>query len=232
MINCTSKYWKIYTGIGRQPSNFTRSSGKFPSGKVLGKATQSPPNYSQQIIKKLEWDDMGLKIDGEYLNNLRFADDIVFLSDSGEDLKKMISDLHKESLKVGLVMNMKMTKIMFNKHLIGRQIMIGNKALEVVEQYTYLGQMVSANPAHEKEIRRRIGMGWSAFGKQNLVMNMNLPLSLKRKVYNQCILPVLTYGSETWRLTKELERKLRSAKRGREKNAGYNMERQETSIMD
>ncbi len=54
--------------------------------------------------------------------------------------------------------------------------MIGNEALELVKEYTYLGQMVSANPAHEKEIRR-IGMGWSAFGKQNLVMNSNLPLS-------------------------------------------------------
>ncbi len=75
--------------------------------------------------------------------------------------------------------------------------MIGNEALELVEEYTYLGHMVSANPAHEKEIRRRIGMGWSAFGKQNLVMNSSLPLSLKRKVYNQCILPVLTYGSDT-----------------------------------
>ncbi len=86
--------------------------------------------------------------------------------------------------------------------------MIGNEALELVEEYTYLGQMVSANPAHEKEIRRRIGMGWSPFGKQNHVMNSYLPLSLKGKVYNQCILPVLTYGSESWCLTKELERKL------------------------
>ncbi len=94
--------------------------------------------------------------------------------------------------------------------------MIGNEALELVEEYTYLGQMVSANPAHEKEIRR-IGMEWSVFGKQNLVMNSNLSLSLKRKVYNQCILPVLTYGAETWRLTKELERKLRSAQRGMER---------------
>ncbi len=48
-------------------------------------------------------------------------------------------------------------------------------------------------------------------------MNSNLPLSLKRKVYNQCILAVLTYGSETWRLTKKLERKVRSAKRGMER---------------
>ncbi len=31
---------------------------------------------------------MGLKIDGEYLNNLRFADDIVLLSNSREDLIK------------------------------------------------------------------------------------------------------------------------------------------------
>ncbi len=95
--------------------------------------------------------------------------------------------------------------------------MIGNEALELVEEYTYIGQTVSANPAHEKEIRRRIRMGWIAFGKQNLVMNRNLPLSLKRKVYKQCILPVLTYGSETWRLTRELERKLRSAQRGMER---------------
>ncbi len=60
-------------------------------------------------------------------------------------------------------------------------------------------------------------MGWSGFGQQNLVMNSNLSLSLKRKVYNQCILPVLTYGSETWRLTKELERKLKSAQKGMER---------------
>ncbi len=107
--------------------------------------------------------------------------------------------------------------------------MIGNEALELVEEYIYLGQMISANPAHEKEIRRRTGMGWSALGKQNLVMNSNLPLSLKRKVYNQCILPVLTHGSETWRLIKELEGKLRSAERGMErqknKHHGWNRRR-------
>ncbi len=117
---------------------------------------------------------------------------------------------------MGLKMNMKKTKIVYNKHLIGRQIMIGNEAVELMEEYTYLGQMVSANPAHEKEIRR-IGMGWRAFDRQSLVMNSNLPLSLKKKVYNQCILPVLTYGSETWHLTKELEGNLRIAQRGMEK---------------
>ncbi len=53
----------------------------------------------------------------------------------------MISELHRESLKVGLKMNMK-RKILYNKHLTGWQIMIGNEALELVEEYTYLGQML------------------------------------------------------------------------------------------
>ncbi len=43
----------------------------------------------------------------------------------------------------------------------------------------------------------------------------DFPLSLK--IYNQCNLPVLTYGSETWHLTKEQEQKLKSAQRGMER---------------
>ncbi len=95
-------------------------------------------------------------------------------------------------------MNMKETKVLFNNQLAGQQIMIGNETLKRVEIYIYLGQTVSANPAHDREIKRRIGMGWTAYRKQHRdIVNNNLPLSLKRKVYNQCILPVITYGSET-----------------------------------
>ena len=56
-------------------------------------------------------------------------------------------------------------------------------------------------------------MEWSDF-KDNTVMKSIIPLSLNRKVYNHCILPFLTYRSETWNLEKDLERKLRSAQRG------------------
>lgn len=40
-----------------------------------------------------------------------------------------------------------------------------------------------------------------------------MPLSLKREVYNHCILPALTYGAETWSITKQLEKKLRTTLR-------------------
>lgn len=48
-----------------------------------------------------------------------------------------------------------------------------------------------------------------AFGKNGDIVNINLPLSMKRK--HKCMLLVLTYGSETWLLTKEFVGKLRSA---------------------
>ena len=60
-------------------------------------------------------------------------------------------------------------------------------------------------------------MGWSAFGRQHNVMERNLLLPLKGKVYNKCILSVLTYESETWTLMKTLERILQSAERGMER---------------
>ncbi len=57
-------------------------------------------------------------------------------------------------------------------------------------------------------------MRWNILGKHSIIMNSNLLLSLKGSVFSQCVLPVLTYRAESWRLTKDFERKLRSAQRG------------------
>ncbi|MCJ3464060.1 hypothetical protein LNY58_26610, partial [Klebsiella pneumoniae] len=54
-------------------------------------------------------------------------------------------------------------------------------------------------------------------GRHYEIMTGNLPLSLKRKVFNHCILPVLTYSAETWRIAKKLEMKLRSTQRAMER---------------
>ncbi len=81
-----------------------KKSRKIPIKKCVRQGdTISPKSFTaclEEIFKRLEWDDIGLKIDGEYLNNLGFADDIFLLGNSEEDLEKMISDLHRESVKV------------------------------------------------------------------------------------------------------------------------------------
>ena len=198
-----------------------KESEKIPIKKGVRQGdTISPKLFTaclEDIFRNLDWDNKGININGEHLNNLRFADDIVLFSETGEELQQMMEDINRESLKVGLKMNRKKTKIMFNNIVRPQQIKIEDEVIEAVDEYIYLGQAIKANPDHSREIKRRIGMGWSAFGKQSSIMKSNLPLSLKRKVYNQCVLPVIIYGSETWSITKHLERKLRSAQRGMER---------------
>ena len=46
----------------------------------------------------------------------------------------------------------------------------------------------------DNEMRRRIKAGWQAFERHNTIMKGTLSTCLKRKVFNQCILPAMTYG--------------------------------------
>lgn len=54
-------------------------------------------------------------------------------------------------------------------------------------------------------------------GRHEYIINSKLPLSLKSKVYNHYVLTVPTFGFEICHLTKEKDRRLRSAQSGREK---------------
>ena len=63
----------------------------------------------------MEWEKKGINVNGKYLNNLRFADDIVLISSNIEELRGMIIDLIKESKKARLEMNFEKTKILGQK---------------------------------------------------------------------------------------------------------------------
>ena len=50
-------------------------------------------NALEDVFKLLEWDGLGININGEYITHLRFADDIVIMAESLEHLNAMLSDL-------------------------------------------------------------------------------------------------------------------------------------------
>ena len=93
-------------------------------------------------------------------------------------------------------MNMKKTKVMFNENAERKEIEVIKESLEIVSEYIYLGEAVRAILGHEAEIKRRISLRWRPFGKQNDIMKSKMSLSLKRKIFSQVVLSVLTYGSE------------------------------------
>ena len=186
--------------------------------------TSSPKLFTaclEKVFRKLNWSRRGILIDGEYLSHLRFADDIIIFTRNIAELHEMLQELNQASLEVGLSMNFKKTKIMCNKHAedTNRKITIDNNEIEEVDHYIYLGQRISMQTASkEHEIKRRITLGWQAFGRASAIFkNKEIPTCLKRQVYNQCIIPTVTYGSETWNLTKVQTMKLRSMQRAHER---------------
>ncbi|KAI8420615.1 hypothetical protein MSG28_007859 [Choristoneura fumiferana] len=163
-------------------------------------------NALEDVFKLLDWNRFGININGEYITHLRFADDIVIMAESLEELNTMLSDLSIVSQQVGLKMNMDKTKIMSNVTPV--PVIVGSDVLEVVDHYVYLGQVVQLG---------RIQLGWAAFGKLRDVFSSNIPQCLKTRVFDQCVLPVMTYGAETWSLTVGLLERLKVTQRAMER---------------
>lgn len=171
----------------------------------------------EYAFKSLEWEDKGINVDGEYLSNLRFADDIVIISDDLGEIGDMLRELHAAAKRVGLSINFNKTKLMTNL-VPSKNIEINGTNIETAEKYVYLGHEISIGRDNQtNELQRRISLGWAAFGKLRNVLKSDMPISLKRKTFNTCILPVITYGAETLTLTKATITKLQVAQRKMER---------------
>ncbi|CAH2240333.1 jg25875 [Pararge aegeria aegeria] len=88
----------------------------------------------EDVFKLLDWNGLGSNINGEYITQLRFADDVVIMAETLEDLNAMLNDLSRVSQQVGLRMNMSKTKIMSNAHVPLHPIIVGSSALEIVDE--------------------------------------------------------------------------------------------------
>lgn len=172
----------------------------------------------EEVFNEINWNGKGIIINDERLNHLRFADDIVLISNSTKELNDMIEELDKVSIQVGLKMNLQKTKVMFNACIKKENIKIQDNIIEEVQKYVYLGQEMTMNSNMENEINRRIRAGWATFGMNSIIFKSKMPLHLKRKVFNQCVLPAMTYGCETWSLTKREIQKLQTAQRSMERS--------------
>ncbi|GBP35076.1 Putative uncharacterized transposon-derived protein F52C9.6 [Eumeta japonica] len=97
----TPSQWKNKARISRSTFSYRKGSKtRRPTLPILFIA------ILENIIGKLDWRKLGLCIKGAYLNNLRFADDLVLLSETASEMQLMIETLHNSSTKVGLEMNL------------------------------------------------------------------------------------------------------------------------------
>nr|CDJ82765.1 RNA-directed DNA polymerase (reverse transcriptase) domain containing protein [Haemonchus contortus] len=78
--------------------------------------TISPILFSsvlENIMRHLEWEDSGVKVDGRYLPHLLFAEDIVLIRPNIEQAERMLAEFDSACGRIGLRVNL--TKTMFMK---------------------------------------------------------------------------------------------------------------------
>jgi hypothetical protein len=157
---------------------------------------------------------------------LMYADDLVAMCNSADDLEKFIKTFEKVTQKFGLTMSVKKTCIMTLKQLKEDptrrvikdkevdmpdiDIVIRNQKVDIVESFAYLGCFVSRDQSPEKEIETRVAKASTAF---NMLRNAvwyrkTISIEAKLRIFRACVIPVLLYGSEVWSLTVTQERRL------------------------
>ena len=75
----------------------------------------------------------------------------------------------------------------------------------MVSDYVYLGSYILLS---EKDFHTRKGMAWSACNAMHKIWTSDLSRAFKLKIFEAAIEPILLYGSETWTLSKKLEKRL------------------------
>ena len=78
---------------------------------------------------------IGIKIAGRNINNLRYADDTTLMAESEEELKRLLMKVKEESEKVGLKLNIQKTKIMASGPITSWQI--NGETVEIVADFIW-----------------------------------------------------------------------------------------------
>ncbi|CAF3702999.1 unnamed protein product, partial [Rotaria socialis] len=114
--------------------------------------------HLERVMDKAMQMDSGINISGTLVNNLRFADDIDIIQEDCDMLLEQIERLRAAAGQAGLAMNTEKTKtLVFGDRNIEKQMHIAGNQIENVEQFEYLGSLLTRDNNFTEEIKRRIG---------------------------------------------------------------------------
>ena len=154
--------------------------------------------YAEHIIRNagLEEAEVGIRIAGRKINNLRYADDTTLMAENEEDLKNLLLKVKKESAKAGLLLNIKKIKILSTGNVNG--IRMDGEEIEAVTDFIFLGSKISIDGDCTHEIKRQLLLGRKAMANLNHTLkSRDITLPTKVRIVKAMIFPEVTYGSES-----------------------------------
>jgi hypothetical protein len=153
-----------------------------------------------QLLRSLPPCGLGVTDDLQ-LRALAYADDIILLAASLEDLQTLFSALERSAASVGLQLNHGRGKTEFFSSLPGPSETLRTAAggfVPVARDYKYLGVNTLD---FEVDLAKRRSKAWGALSAFKHVWKSSLPVKEKRSLFYALIEPIFTYAIWVWPLT-------------------------------
>ena len=96
----------------------------------------------------------GIKIAKRNINDLRYADDTIFMAESEEEVKSLLMKVKEKSEKAGLKLNIQKTKIMESDPITSWQIK--EEKMEAVTDFLSMVSKITADGDCSHEMKRRL----------------------------------------------------------------------------
>ena len=144
----------------------------------------------------LEEAQVGIKIAGRNINNLRYTDDTTLMEESEEELKSLLVKVKQESEKVGLNLNIQKTKIMASGPITSWEI--DGETVETVSDCSFLGSKITADGDCSYEIKRRLLLGRKVMTNlDSIFKSRDITLPTRVRLVKAVVFPVVMYGCES-----------------------------------
>jgi len=161
-------------------------------------------NELHAIIHKNVGDLSGIKVADLVIFVLLYADDVVLVADSPDDLSILLRSLEEFCASSSMSVNVKKTKVVIffqSRAVLPPPLFVfDHKPLEVVREYKYLGcffdEKLSFSHHVDVAISRAEKASFSLF--QRLLQLKNMKMSMKLRLYQALVLSVLLYNVEVW----------------------------------
>ena len=156
------------------------------------------------------------KVTRSTIRDLLFADDCALAACSLEALQSLCNRFAAAARRFGLTISIKKTEALYQPArgnlYVPPTVTIEGKLLNAVDNFKYLGSIISNNASMDAEITARIAKATSAFGRliKRLWTNRGIRLDTKIAVYKAAVITSLLFGCETWTLNKRQSSRLES----------------------
>ena len=150
------------------------------------------------------------RIPAKTLTDLDFADDIVLMSDSVNQVSDLLHRVEKECEAVGLRLNSGKTKAMYFNTDIAPLMNLKNEPISQAltdtgeQDFKYLGSW--CEKTHDISIRK--ALAWKALNKMHNIWLSEMDEKIKVGLFRATVESILMYGCQTWALTKAEEKSL------------------------